>query len=355
MALDEAKMARYRELADIPLTEHANPRIAAFYQRLVDEDAPLLLDTYAGRESFFGAPSSHDLNAMDIAMVGIPMDTSAPLRAGAKFGPAAIRKWSMNHGPIHSAWDLIPFEMCRIFDYGDIPFSRPHDTAQSVEDIRNLYSQFREAGITPLTAGGVHTLSHPIVTGLAGDEPLGLIHIDAHADTYAGDFQGESLSDASVFRNAVLDGAIDPERTVQIGIRGRSTPYWEFSHATGMRVITMDEVDEIGLPGVIAEARQIVGDAPCYLTVDCDAVDSCYMPGTQLPEPFGFTSREMLRLVRGMRGLDIVGADVVELAPDYDPTGTASTLAAGLYFELLTLLSEARVKRTGQVNKTSWI
>ena len=354
MSLTEEKKAKYQELADKPLTEHGNPRIAEFYKRLVEEDAPLLLDTYAGRESFFGAPSSTDLNAIDIAMVGIPMDTSAPLRAGAKFGPAAIRKWSMNHGPIHSAWDLIPFEMCRIFDYGDIPFARPHDTTQSVEDICALYSKFREANVTPLTAGGVHTLSHPIVKGLAGDKPLSLIHIDAHADTFAGDFQGEALSDASVFRNAVLDGAIDPERTVQIGIRGRSTPYWEFSHATGMRVITMDEVDEIGLAAVIDEARNIVGDTACYLTVDCDAIDACYMPGTQLPEPFGFTSREMLRLIRGMRGLDIVGADVVELAPDYDPTGTASTLAAGLYFELLTLLAEARVTRTGSINKTSW-
>ena len=116
----------------------------------------------------------------------------------------------------------------------------------------------------------------------------------------------------------------------------------------------MDEVDEIGLAAVIAEAQSIIGDSPCYLTVDCDAIDACYMPGTQLPEPFGFTSREMLRLVRGMRGLDLVGADVVELAPDYDPTGAASTLAAGLYFELLALLAEARVNRIGEINKTHW-
>ena len=354
MSSRDDKMNRYRELANRPLTEHSNPAIAAFYQRLHAENSPLLQSAFDGRVTFFGAPSSTELSAIDIALVGIPMDTSAPLRGGAKSGPGAIRQWSMNHGPIHTAWDMIPFEMCRVMDYGDIAFSRPHDTAQSVDDICSAYRQFRDAGITPLTVGGVHTVSHPILKGLAHDEPLALIHIDAHADTYAGDFQGESLSDASVFRNAVLDGAIDPEKTVQIGIRGRSTPYWEFSHATGMRVITMDEVDEIGLAAVIAEAQAIVGDSPCYLTVDCDAIDACYMPGTQLPEPFGFTSREMLRLIRGMRGLDLVGADVVELAPDYDPTGMASTLAAGLYFEMLVLLAEARVKRTGEVNKTRW-
>jgi len=353
--LSNSNLDKYKEFAERPLTEHRNPKIADFYSRLVTENSPLLNDAYNGTETFFGAPCEMDLSKLDVAIIGVPMDTSAPLRAGAKFGPREIRKWSINHGPIHTAWDLIPFDMCRVADYGDIDFSRPHDTDQSVEDIRNLYTEMAKAGVTTLTAGGVHTLSHPAVCGLAGDEPLALIHIDAHADTYAGDFQGERHSDAAVFRNAVLDGAIDPEKTIQIGIRGRSTPYWDFSHDTGMRLVTMDEVDEIGLDAVIAEARSIVGDSRCYLTVDCDAFDACYMPGTQLPEPFGFTSREMLRLVRGLRGLNFVGADLVELAPDYDPSNSASMLAAGVFFELLTLVSEAHVTRNRTDLKTSWL
>lgn len=351
---DSDKRKRYQAAAEKPLTEHSNPRIASFYQRLHAENSPLIESTYKGKLSFFGAPSSENLDAIDIALVGVPMDTSAPLRAGAKFGPKAIREWSKNHGPIHPLWEIIPFDLCRIADVGDVEFSRPHDTEQCVEDIFRRYRQFAEHNVVPLSAGGVHTISHPMLKGLAVDGPLALVHIDAHADTYAGNFQGEALSDASVFRNAVLDGAIDPEKTIQIGIRGRSTPYWEFSHATGMRVITMDEVDDLGLPAVIEEVHKLIGDLPCYLTLDCDAIDASYMPGTQLPEPFGFTSREILRLVRGLRGLNVVGADIVELAPDYDPQGVSSTLASGLFFEELCLLAEAQVKRTGETKLTSW-
>ncbi|MGI9295951.1 MAG: agmatinase [Pseudomonadales bacterium] len=354
MVIDNEKFQRYQAASNRPLTEHSNPDIAGFYRRLHDENSPLLQPAYAGQLTFFSAPSSQDLGNIDIALVGIPMDTSAPLRAGAKFGPKAIREWSKNHGPIHPAWEIIPFDMCRIADYGDVDFARPHDTEQSVEDIFQCYRKLAENNVVPLSAGGVHTVSHPILKGLANDGPLALVHIDAHADTYAGDFQGEPLSDAAVFRNAVLDGAIDPEKTIQIGIRGRSTPYWEFSHTTGMRVITMDEVDDIGLSAVIEEAHRIVGDNPCYLTVDCDAIDACYMSGTQLPEPFGFTSREMLRLIRGLRGLNLIGADVVELAPAYDPQGVSSTLAAGLFFEELCLLAEARVERSGEKHVTCW-
>ena len=133
-----------------------------------------------------------------------------------------------------------------------------------------------------------------------------------------GEMQGEELSDGAVFRNAVLDQGIDPSRTVQIGIRGFASNYWDFSYDSGMKVITMDDFDEKGLKQVLAEVHEVIGPGPCYLTVDSDGIDANYMPGTQLPEPFGFTSREVRNLIRGFRGLDIVGADIVELCPLVD-------------------------------------
>jgi agmatinase len=336
------------------LTNHRHRHIGDFFKRLQEEGAPVFAASTSQDLCFYSAPKRRDLTGVDIACMGVPMDTSAPLRAGAKHGPNALREWSKLRGPIHESWTIIPFEMCSIIDYGDVEFTRPHDTAQSVDDIYQTYSQLNEAGVVPFSVGGVHTLTHPILKALGHDEPLGLVHIDAHADTFNGDYQGESLSDASVFRNAVLDSAIDPERTVQIGIRGRATHFWDFSYDMGMRVITMDDFDEMGIDAVIAEARNVVGNGPCYLTLDCDGIDATYLPGTQMPEPFGLTSREVLKLIRGLRGLDLVGADIVELCPPYDPHGISANLAAALGFEMLCLLAEARVARAGKTRKTHW-
>jgi len=151
-----------------------------------------------------------------------------------------------------------------------------------------------------------------------------------------------------------VDGVIDPERTIQIGLRGRGIIRCDFSYETGMRVVLVDEFQSKGVQAIVEEARKVVGDGPCYLTVDTDVFDCSEMPGTTLPEPFGLTGCEVRDFIRGLRGLNIVGADLMELSPTYDPTGKSACLASGIAFELLCLLAEARASRTGIENKTHW-
>jgi len=351
----EDRLEAFKRFAERTLEDHRFPHIGEFYKRCVEEDNPVFAAAHELTErTFYRAPRVTSLNNLDIAMLGLPMDVSAPYHGGQKFAPNALREASYTHGPIHERWHTIPFEMCRLGDFGNVSFERPHDTAQTVEDIYQAICEIDDAGVVPFSVGGVHTVSHPILKALGRKEPLGLIHIDAHADTMTGEMQGEELSDGAVFRNAVLDQGIDPSRTVQIGIRGFASNYWDFSYDSGMKVITMDDFDERGLQQVIAEVHETIGSGPCYLTVDSDGIDANYMPGTQLPEPFGFTSREVRNLIRGFRGLDIVGADIVELCPLVDVRGTSANLMAALGFEILCLLAEARQKRTGKTEKTYW-
>lgn len=352
---DEQRMAELRKFAERSLDNHRHPHIGEFYKRCLEEGSPVFAAAHELTETtFYRAPRVDTLQDLDIACLGLPMDVSAPYHGGQKFAPNALRKASYTHGPIHQKWLTIPFDTCRIGDVGNVEFSRPHDTAQTVEDIYQAICEIDDAGVVPFSVGGVHTVSHPVLKALGRKEPIGLIHIDAHADTMTGEMQGEELSDGAVFRNAVLDQGIDPNRTVQIGIRGFATHYWDFSYDSGMKVITMDDFDEMGLSRVLEEVKATVGDGPCYLTLDCDGIDANYLPGTQLPEPFGFTSREVRSLIRGLRGLNLVGADIVELCPLVDVRDTSANLMAALGFEILCLLSEARQKRTGETHKTTW-
>jgi arginase family enzyme len=193
---------------------------------------------------------------------------------------------------------------------------------------------------------------------LGHNEPLGMIHIDAHADTGGAVIHGDSnvlsINDASPFRHAVLDGVLDPERCVQIGIRGRATNFWDFSHQTGMRVVTASEFHDLGVQAVVQQARQIIGEGPCYVTIDNDGIDPVDMPATGLPEPFGISALDVRRILRGLKGLDIVGADFTELSPENDPTGQSANISSALCFELLCLLVEARSVRSDKRRKTHW-
>lgn len=345
---------RYETLAEGRFQQSRVPEIQAFFERLEEEGVDAFGDFHTGDFTFFNAPRKSSFNDIDIACVGVPFETSAPLRAGSRFGPRSFREWSKARGPVHDKWKTIPFEMCSVVDFGDVEFESPHSIDDCVEQVARVYSKFREAGVTPYSVGGVHTMTHPILRGLAGGEPIGLVHIDAHADTSRGSFQGNTLSDCSVFLNSVLDKSIDPERTVQIGMRGALSVYWDFSHEAGMRVISMNEVFEIGAEGVVAEIRRVIGDGPFYFTMDADGIDATFMPGTQLPEPFGLTTREILHIVRGMRGMDMIGADFVELCPPYDPHNIGANIGSAIGFEVLCLLAEARVNRTGLSRKTHW-
>lgn len=348
------KRERLRALAEGQFLQSSDPKVDAFLKRMEAENAPVFADVYAGEMTFFNAPRRTDLAEVDLACIGIPFEASAPVRAGTRLGPRSFREWSRVRGPVHDVWRTIPFEMLSVADVGDITFPAPHDVPSCVQTIRQQVALFRERGITPYAVGGVHTMTHPILSGLAAGEPIGLVQIDAHADTARGTFQGDRLNDCRVFLNAVLDEAIDPERCIQIGMRGSLSPYWDFSREAGMRLIPMHEVYELGVKGVTEEIRRVIGEGPFYFTLDTDGIDATYLPGTQLPEPFGFTTREVVQIIRGMRGLDIVGADLVELCPPYDPNGISANIAAALGFEVVCLLAEAHVRRHGSKRKTHW-
>ncbi|MCT8972714.1 arginase family protein [Microbaculum marinisediminis] len=353
-AFSEEKRARLRALAEGEFLQSSDPAIDAFLQRMEAENAPVFSDVYAGDMTFFNAPRKNDLDQVDLALVGIPFEASAPVRAGTRLGPRSFREWSKVRGPVHDVWKTIPFELLSVADIGDISFESPHDVASCVQTIQETFSGFRRKGITPFSVGGVHTMSHPILTGLASGEGVGLVQIDAHADTARGSFQGDRLNDCRVFLNAMLDEAIDPERTIQIGMRGSLSPYWDFSKEAGARIIPMHECYDLGVSGLLDEIRSVIGDGPFYFSLDTDGIDATYLPGTQLPEPFGFTTREVVQIIRGMRGMDIVGADIVELCPPYDPNGISANIAAALGFEMVCLLAEAHVARNGQTRKTHW-
>jgi agmatinase len=167
-----------------------------------------------------------------------------------------------------------------------------------------------------------------------------MVHIDAHCDT-AGEFEGAKFHHGGPFRHAVLDGVLDPERTIQIGIRGSAEFLWEFSYDAGMTVVHAEEIDSLGIEAVIAKAREVVGDGPTYVSLDVDGIDPAFAPGTGTPEVGGLTPREALRLLRGLAGLNIIGGDVVEVAPEYDASTNTVQVGAQMLFEILCLAALA--------------
>ena len=350
------RLAKYRKLANIPSMEIEDLAVRAIYNRMEAEGAAVK-DMRDENTGMYMAPFNTNIDEIDIACVGIPMENSIPLRSSTKNGPQALRNWSQWSGPVHEIWKTIPFEMFSVADIGDMNFYS-EDINDRIEQIFKLYDNFYQAGINPLSIGGEHTMTFPIMQALGQDEPLAMIHIDAHADTGGGIIPGDdnvlAINDASPFRHAVLNGVLDPEKCIQIGMRGRGDHFWDFSHQTGMRVITATEFYELGIEAVIKEAREIIGNAPCYITIDNDGIDPIDMPATGLPEPFGIRAIDVRRLLRGAKGLDIVGADFAELSPDNDPTEQSANISAVLCFEMLCLLAESRASRTTSRRKTHW-
>ncbi len=292
---------------------------------------------YSGVPTFLGLPHAESIADLDIAVVGVPMDLGVSNRAGARFGPRAVRTIE-RIGPYHPTMRGVPKGRVRAADVGDVPFRSRYSLEESLEDIERYYLALRAQGVRPLSVGGDHSITYPILKALGKDAPLGLVHLDAHCDTM-GAYDGSKFHHGGPFRLAVLDGVLDPERTIQIGIRGSANMFWEFSHASGMTVIYMEDFMTMGIAAVIDKARAVVGDQPIYVSVDVDGFDPAYAPGTGTPEAGGLSAREGLALLRGLEGLRIAGADVVEVAPQYDPTTNTSQLAAQILFEEFALMT----------------
>lgn len=292
---------------------------------------------YGGVPTLLDAKYSDQLDDVDIGLVGVPMDLGVTNRNGARFGPRAVRTME-RIGPYHHVHREVPSANRRVADIGDVPFRSRFNLASCMEDIETHYRMLHAANIRPLTVGGDHSITYPILKALGNQKPLGCIHIDAHCDT-AGEYDQSKFHHGGPFRLAVLDGVLDPDRTIQIGIRGSSEFLWEFSYDAGMTVIHIEEFQEMGVAAVVQKAREVVGDGPVYVTFDVDGLDPSFAPGTGTPEVGGLTPREAQALLHGLAGLDVIGGDVVEIAPQYDATTNTAQVGAQMLFEILALMT----------------
>jgi guanidinopropionase len=302
---------------------------------------PMLRPRFTEIPTFMRAPLAESFDDLDIALIGVPMDLGVTNRAGARHGPRELRNASSLMRMFNISTGVAPYELASIADVGDVPIDHLFNLDEAIKDIEKYFAKIHAAGVIPLSAGGDHSITYPIFKGIAADRPVGMIHIDAHTDTW-GEFYGSKFHHGAPFRLSVEDGVLDPKRTIQIGIRGGQNTLegLEFSHSSGMRVVMMDEFTDLGVDAVIAEARKVVGDGPTYISFDVDGLDPVYAPGTGTPEIGGITTVDALKLLRGLRGLNLVGGDVVEVAPPFDQTGGTALVGASLMFEIMCLLAE---------------
>lgn len=297
---------------------------------------------YAGMPTLLDAPTRQidwdrpDFGDLQVALTGVPMDLGASNRSGCRFGPRALRAIE-RVGPYNHALRCAPVRELRVADIGDVPMRSRYSLEQSHEDIHATYAKIVAAGVTPLSVGGDHSVTLPILRALGARQPVALVHFDAHCDT-GGPFDGSRFHHGGPFRQAVLEGVLDPTRTIQIGIRGSAEYLWEFSYESGMTVIHAEDIPRLGVEAVIAQARAVVGDAPVYVSFDIDCLDPAFAPGTGTPEVGGVTVREAQAMLRGLAGLDIIGGDLVEVAPSYDATANTAHAGAQILFEILSLM-----------------
>jgi agmatinase len=291
-------------------------------------------------------PNNRDLPNADTAIVGAPFDTGASFRAGARFGPESIRSASHLLRPYNPSQDVSIFEHLSVIDYGDVTVV-PGFIEESYAEIEKGLAEIHQASVVPIVLGGDHSIALPELRAAAETHgPLALVQFDSHADTWDAYF-GKKYNHGTVFKRAVEEGLLRPEHSIQVGMRGSlyDAGDLEESRRLGLELLTTDDVRRIGVPATIERIRDRVGDTKLYVSFDVDFVDPAYAPGTGTPEIGGFTSREAQVFVRGLRGLDIVGCDVVEVYPQYDGPGQVTSLmAANIAYELLTLVA---VRRSG--------
>jgi len=297
---------------------------------------------YSGVSTFLAAPyrpeaaEQADFGGLDVALIGIPMDLGVTNRSGARHGPRTVREIDRIR-PYNHALKVVPQAECRAADIGDVPMRSRYSLASCIEDIAAFYERVRSAGVRPLSVGGDHSVTYPILKALGRERPVGLVHFDAHCDT-GGEYDGSKFNHGGPFRLAVLDGVVDPKRTIQIGIRGPAEFLWEFSYDAGMTVLHIEDVEAMGIEGVIKRALEVVGDGPTYISFDVDGLDPAFAPGTGTPETGGLTPREAQQILHGLRGIDVIGGDVVEVAPQYDPTSNTAMVGAQILFEIFSLI-----------------
>ncbi len=279
---------------------------------------------------------------VQIGLFGLPFDGGTSNRPGPRHGPRQMRDLSTMIRAEHPVTRLRPFDLARCADLGDAS-PNPVEVNDTLERFTVFATRLKQAGIRPLAAGGDHLCTLPMLRGIAVDAPLGLVHFDSHTDLFPPYFGGKTLTHGNPFRAAVDEGLLDPKRMIQIGIRG--TQYdsadRDFAKAHGIRIVAIEELFARGIPDVMAEARDIVGTRPAYMSYDIDFVDPSVAPGTGTPEWGGPNAFQAMQVVRECAGLNIVGADLVEVSPPVDPTGGTAWLAVSLMFEMLCVMVAA--------------
>ncbi|WP_417209303.1 agmatinase [Antarctobacter sp.] len=298
------------------------------------------LPRFAGVPTFMRlpyVPADHPrFKDVQVGLIGVPWDSGTTNRPGPRHGPRQLRDASTMIRAQHAVSGMRPFETVNCADLGDVG-PNPADIQDSMARITAFYAQVVAAGIRPLTAGGDHLTSLPVLRALAKDGPLGMIHFDSHTDLFHSYFGGTMYTHGTPFRRAVEEGLLDPKRVIQIGIRGTmyDTEDRDFAAANGIRIVTIEEFFERGITDVMQEARAIVGAAPTYVSYDIDFVDPTFAPGTGTPEVGGPNSYQALQVCRALTGLNIVGADLVEVSPPFDQSGTTAFLGVSIMFEML--------------------
>jgi len=310
----------------------------SFNQPLGGNDMP----RFAGPGTMMRLPSQETAEGLDACFVGVPFDLGTSNRSGTRFGPRAIRAESTMIRPYNMWTRISPFDSLQIADIGDVAVNT-FNLLKSVEIIEKAYDEIVKHGTAPFTLGGDHTIVLPIMRALAKKHgPLGVVHIDAHADVNDHMF-GEKIAHGTPFRRMLEENLVDPKRVVQIGLRntGYAADDFDWPREQGFRVVQAEECWHKSLTPLMTEVREQLGDGPVYISFDIDGLDPAFAPGTGTLEPGGLTSPQAFEIVRGCRGLNIVGGDLVEVSPPYDNSGITAMLAANLLYEMLCTLPGA--------------
>jgi guanidinobutyrase len=294
---------------------------------------------FGGISTFMRLPGTNAPADLDVAVVGVPFDIGTSNRPGARFGPRGIRGESVLIRPYNMATRAAPFDSLRVDDCGDVA-TNPFNLSDSIARIEAHFDALMDSDVTTVSMGGDHTVVLPILRSMARRHgSVGLVHVDAHTDINDMQF-GERIAHGTPFRRATEEGLLDTSRVVQIGVRGTgyAADDFDWSREQGFRVVQVEECWHRSLTPLMAEVRAQIGGGPVYLSCDIDGLDPSFAPGTGTPEIAGLTVIQALEIIRGCRGLDLVGCDLVEVAPAYDPSGNTSLLAANLLFEMLCVL-----------------
>ncbi len=306
---------------------------------------PSVVPRFAGHATFMRTVSHEISELVDVGLVGVPFDLGLNFRTGARQGPAGVREASRLIRRVHPTSGIKPFEICNVADLGDAPVN-PMNKDRSIETIQEFFQKMRDANIVPIAVGGDHTIPVPILRALAKDRPVGVLHFDAHADTLD-ELCGSKINHATFLRRTNEEGLVDARRVIQVGMRGSRFDEHDiqYGYDVGYTIITMDEYEEMGRAAVIERIHQVLGGGPIYISLDIDGLDPVYAPGTGVPEIGGLTPRDVQVILRSLRGEDLVGADISEVSPCFDPTGITCVTVANLMFEMLCVIADSSATR----------